>query len=220
MFFWFVGLSFVFVAWVFASPAIDYRLVAVGSVVPVVETIDYRLVAAGSVAPLVEMLADGPWVLHTLLAPAAAMTIVMLVFMGRRLKQRRWLGLPIGMFMYLVLDGAWARTELFWWPVFGLNVDQGDLPTWESPGVIVIMELIGLAAIGYAVRRYRLAEPEARMLLVREGRLTRAAMGHESSSMVVTTSTKGTPAMTPANRSGRKFMTAPINRPPALPPWA
>ena len=160
MFFWFLGFSFAFVAWVFASPAIDYRLVGLGSVLP-----------------MIEMILGGPWALHTLLAPVAAMTAVMAILRGRRLRQRRWLGLPIGMFMYLVLDGAWARTELFWWPVFGAHVDAGDLPTWESPAVLVLMELAGLAALIHGVRRYRLTEPDGRALFLTEGRLRRELMG-------------------------------------------
>lgn len=160
MFFWFIGLSFVFVAWVFASPAIDYRLVAIGSVLPVIE-----------------MVIGGPWALHTLLAPVVVMTAVMLVFQGRRLLQRRWLGIPIGMFMYLVLDGAWARTTLFWWPFFGTSADAGDLPTWESAAVLVAMELVGLAAVAYGAWRYRLTDPDGRRLLLNDGRLGRSVMG-------------------------------------------
>ena len=38
--------------------------------------------------------------------------------------------------------------------------------------------------------------------------------------MVVSTSTNGTSAMTPRNRSGAMLATAPISMPPALPPWA
>jgi hypothetical protein len=165
VFFWYVGVSFVFVAWVFASPAIDYRLVALGSVVP-----------------MIEMVFDGPWALHTLLAPVAVMCLVMIVFTGRRLLQRRWLGLPVGMFMYLVLDGAWARAELFWWPVFGAAVDSADLPSWKPLPVLIGMELVGIAAIVHSVRRYRLDSPDSRRLLLTEGRLTRAAMGPGSGS--------------------------------------
>lgn len=160
MFFWFVGPSFVFVAWVFASPAIDYRLVAVGSVLP-----------------MIEMIAGWPWVLHSLLAPVTLMCLVMVVFTGRRLVQRRWLGLPIGMFMYLVLDGAWARQELFWWPAFGLTIEDGDLPTWEPVPVLILMEITGLVALAYGIRRYGLESAESRRLMASEGRLTRAAMG-------------------------------------------
>src|SRR5215831_19135470 len=43
--------------------------------------------------------------------------------------------------------------------------------------------------------------------------------GSDSSSMVFITSTNGTCASTPLNRSGRRFMHAPIRSPPALPPW-
>lgn len=159
MFFWFAGLSFVAVAWVFASPAIDYRLVIFAAVLPVVE-----------------MVLGGPWALHTLLAPVAAMTLVMLVFRGKRMIQRRWLGIPIGLFMYLVLDGAWARTELFWWPLFGAEVPSEELPGWESPGVLALMEVVGFAALVWAVRRYRLDHAEERALFLREGRLSRGAM--------------------------------------------
>ena len=38
--------------------------------------------------------------------------------------------------------------------------------------------------------------------------------------MLVTTSTKGTSATTPCHSSGARFTTAPISRPPALPPMA
>lgn len=160
MFFWFAGLTFAMVAWVFASPAIDYRLVIVGSVFPVLE-----------------MIFGGPWFLHTLLAPVMAMTIVMLALRGQRLKQRRWLGIAIGLFFYLVLDGAWTRTTLFWWPLFGFEVESGDIPTWEPLGVLLVMEAIGLAAAAWVVHRYRLAQPDERALFKSEGRLSRAAMG-------------------------------------------
>ena len=45
-----------------------------------------------------------------------------------------------------------------------------------------------------------------------------AERGREVSRIVVTTSTKGTSATTTLNKSGRIFITAPINKPPALPP--
>lgn len=159
MLFWFAGLTFIGVAWIFASPAIDYRLVL-----------------AGSVLPVIEMIAGGPWVLHSLLAPVAAMTLVMVVFQGKRLVQRKWLGIPIGMFMYLVLDGAWARTTLFWWPLFGFSADDGDIPTWESPAVLIVMEIVGVLALVWSARRYRLTNEAERRLFLSKGRLSRALM--------------------------------------------
>ena len=43
--------------------------------------------------------------------------------------------------------------------------------------------------------------------------------GSDASSIVLITSTNGTCATTALNRSGRMLTTAPISRPPALPPW-
>ncbi len=159
MFFWFAGLSFLLVAWVFASPAIDYRLVI-----------------GGAVLPVVEMIVGGPWALHTLLAPVTVMTAVMLVFRGRRLVQRKWLGISIGLFVNLVLDGAWVRTTLFWWPLFGWRADAGDIPGWEAVPIIIGMEVIGLVALGWMVRRYRLDRSAERALFITEGRLSRELM--------------------------------------------
>ena len=125
------------------------------------------------------MVAGGPWVLHTLLAPVTVMTLVMLIFRGRRLVQRKWLGIAIGLFCcYLVLDGAWARTTLFWWPFFGLRSEAGDIPGWEPVAALVIMEIAGLLALAWMVRRYRLDQPSERALFVSEGRLSRELM-HE-----------------------------------------
>jgi hypothetical protein len=159
MLLWFAGLSFVIVAWIFASPAIDYRLVM-----------------GGSVLPVVEMIAGGPWILHTLLAPVVVMTAVMLIFRGKRLAQRKWLGISIGLFLYLVLDGAWARTTLFWWPLFGTEAEPSDIPTWEAAPVLILMELAGAAALFWVIRRYRLTEDSERQLFIGEGKLSRSLM--------------------------------------------
>ena len=159
MFLWFIGLAFVIVASVFASPVIDYRLII-----------------AGSIIPTIEMILDGPWVLHSLAAPVAVMAIVMTIFMGQRLRQRRWLGLPIGMFLYLFLDRAWTKTSLFWWPVSGTTLKKSELPTWESPTALVLMELVGAMAIIYCIRKYKLTEIENRKLFLLKGHIQRSAM--------------------------------------------
>ncbi|MCY4271549.1 MAG: hypothetical protein OXF00_02770 [bacterium] len=160
MFFWFLALSFVLVALVFDSPALDYRVVMLGSVLPVAE-----------------LLAGGPWAMHTLLAPLVAMVAVMLATRGRRLARRRWLGLPIGLFLYLVLDGAWLRTELLWWPALGVRVGRGDLPEFKPAPALIALELIGLAVGAWAINRYGLTDRERRRLFCAQGRLDRAQMG-------------------------------------------
>lgn len=160
MFLWFAGLAFVGVALVFSSPAIDYRLVMVGALLPLVEW------------------GWGPWLLHTLVFSVALMTLVMLVFRGRRLAQRRWLALPIGLFAHLVLDGTWADRELFWWPLFGTDVAAEGIPeSTRSVGALLVMELAGLFALVWAVRRFQLADPERRRIFLRTGRLDRELVG-------------------------------------------
>ena len=157
MFFWFLGLSFVAVAIVFDSPSLDYRLVM-----------------AGAAAPMLEHLWGGPWITHTLLWPVVLMTLIMVVARGRRLTQRRWLGLAIGFFMHLVLDGSWARTTLFWWPGFGWSIAGDDVPTLPGAAAIVIMEVVGLASLWWAARRWGLTQPSRRERFLRSGNLDRS----------------------------------------------
>ncbi len=163
MFLWFAGLGFLAVVLVFRSPALDYRMVILGSILPLVD------VATG--------LAGAPPVLHTLLAPVVVLTAVMLLTRNRRLIRRRWLGIPIGLFMHLVLDGTWSTTELFWWPAFGLEWPDVALPTLGRGPAGVVMELVGLAVIVWCWRRFGLDDPERREVFVREGRLDRELVG-------------------------------------------
>ncbi|MGI9602150.1 MAG: hypothetical protein ACR2QE_09710 [Acidimicrobiales bacterium] len=160
LFFWFAGLAFVGVALVFSSPAIDYRLVMAGAVLPVVEW------------------GWGPWLLHTLLASVVAMALVMVVWRGRRVLQRRWLAVPIGMFCHLVLDGTWTEKELFWWPLFGSSFGTSGAPeSGRSMAVLVVMEVVGVLALWWAIRRFDLTDPDRRSVFLRTGRLDRALVG-------------------------------------------
>lgn len=161
MFFWFIGLAFAAVLIVFSSPALDYRLVMFGAVVPVAE---------GFIG--------GPWVLHTLLAPVVVMTVVMLTTQNRRLVRRQWLGLPIGLFMYLVLAGAWATADVFWWPFLGVGDVLGgsQVPGFgRSPVLLIIMELIGLGVLWFFVQRLDLLG-EGKELFRTKGQILRDKM--------------------------------------------
>jgi hypothetical protein len=160
MFLWFAGLSLVLVTIVFSSPALDYRVVMLGSVLP-----------------LLDAVTGGAWVLHTLLASVVALAVVMLATRGRRLVRRRWLGIPIGMFVHLVLDGVWTSTHLFWWPAFGAGFAGKSLPETARGGLVVLMELAGLTVLVWGARRFGLFAPEARRRFVRTGQLPREVVG-------------------------------------------
>lgn len=156
---WFAGLSFVLVVLVFRDAAIDYRLVMVGALLP--DVVDGLVVR-------------GAWVLHSVLFSAVLLVAVMLATRGRRHLRRRLLALPIGTFVHLVLDGAWAATTVFWWPVLGWSFERARLPSLERPlAVNLLMELAGLAALVWCYRRFRLFEPQRRSTFLRTGRLGR-----------------------------------------------
>ena len=155
---WFLGLSFALVLMVFDTPLLDYRLVMLGSVVPWLD----RLWAP-------------PWVLHSVLFPVLVMSAVMVVFRGQRLRQRRWLGLAIGMFMHLLLAGTFTSGELFWWPALGFDVD--DLaPRVPGLGLGIVLEAIGLFVLVWLCRRLGLTQPARRDLFMRTGHIDRAAL--------------------------------------------
>jgi hypothetical protein len=155
---WFAGCSLVAVWQVFHDPAIDYRLVVAGALLP--DALDAVL--------------GGPRLLHTLLASVVLLVAVMLGTRGRRGLRRRLLALPIGTFLHLVLDGMWARTVVFWWPAFGLSFGDGGLPSLDRPAaVLVLQEMAGLVALVWWWRRFRFFEPERWRTFAQTGRLGR-----------------------------------------------
>ena len=157
MLLWFVGLSMVMVWAAFRSPALDHRLVALGAVLPLAE------VAAGR-----------PLVLHTLAGAVVVLVAVMAVTRHRRLLRRRWLGLPIGLFLHLVLDGAWSDRRLFWWPFDGLGFADRPLPELDRPlAVLLVQELAGLAALVWWWHRWNLSDPRRRAAFLRTGQVGR-----------------------------------------------
>lgn len=155
MIIWFAVMGVVLTWAVFQSPALDYRLVALGAVLPVVE------VPFGA----------GP--LHTLLLPTAVLVVVMLATQRRRLVRRRWLGLPIGMYLHLVLDFAWTRTDTFWWPFLSTTFSEGAAPELSRGVWSVVLDLIAVAVGVWAWQRFGLDDPARRDLFLRTGHLDR-----------------------------------------------
>lgn len=159
MLIWFAVMSVVLTFVVFQSPAIDYRLVALGAVLPVVE------VPFGA----------GP--LHSLMTPTLVLVVVMLTTRQRRLVRRQWLGLPIGMYLHIVLDLAWTRTETFWWPLLGAGFSEGDALETSRGVWAVVMELTGVLVGVWAYGRFGLDDRGRRDRFLRTGQLDRSVMG-------------------------------------------
>ena len=131
MLLWFVGGSAAIVWAVFRDTRFDFRLLAIGSLAP----------------DAVDVVLGGARVMHALVAPVAALAVVMAATMGRRPVRRRLLALPIGMFCHLVLDGVFCDTRVFWWPFSGVALPDARLPSVTRGWWNVPLELIGLGLV-------------------------------------------------------------------------
>ena len=161
MFLWFVGTAILTVWFVFRDPRFDYRLLVVGSVLP-----------------LLDALFGGASVMHTLVFSLTLLIAVMLLTAGRRPARRLWLGLAIGTLLHLVFDGAWTNTDVFWWPFGGWSFEDARLPEAARGWWNVPLELAGLAILVWVWRTSRLAEPARRRAVLRTGGLFDAFPGH------------------------------------------
>ncbi len=159
MLLWFAGGAFVLVWLVFRSPAVDYRLVVVGALLP-----------------LVELPFGSPRVLHSVTGSVALLVLAMLATPRRRLVQRRLVAIPIGTFIHLLLDGMWADTDAFWWPFTGLGWSDARLPELARGGFDLVLEIAGAAMLWWCCRRFRLDKRARRQRFWRTGQLDRDVM--------------------------------------------
>ena len=97
--------------------------------------------------------------------------LVMLATRGRRLLRRRLLGVPIGMMCHLVLDGAFTRTDVFWWPVAGLDFAAGQIPEIDHLVLSVVLEVVAVGVGIWAWRMFGLEDPAKRERFRTQGRL-------------------------------------------------
>lgn len=154
MFFWFIGTAIMTVGLVFRDPRFDYRLLIVGSVLPIGDGIF-----------------GGPRWLHSLTVAVALLAVLMLATSGRKPIRKMLLGLPIGMILHLVFDGAWNNTEVFWWPFFGLAFDDDRLPILGRGAWSLAFEAIGVAICIWLWRHNDLGDRARRRQFLHDGRL-------------------------------------------------
>jgi len=158
MFLWFIGTAVATVWYVFRDPRFDYRLLAVGALLP--DIID---VPGG----------QARWA-HSLTVAVGTLAAVMLVTAGRKPIRRLLLALPIGMLLHLVFDGIFASTEVFWWPFSG-SWGNVQVPSLQRGWLNVLFEGIGALALWWMWRRCHLSDPERRTALIHHGLLEQPA---------------------------------------------
>lgn len=161
MFVWFVATAVAAVWFVFRDERFDFRLLVLGALAP----------------DVLDGAAGGMWIGHSVLTPMALMGLVMALTRGRRETRRAWLGVPIGMFLHLVFDGAFASAESFWWPVTGLSGPGSAVPVLERGWWNVPLEIAGLVLGGVLWQMFGLSDPARRKQLVRTGTVRGSGAG-------------------------------------------
>ena len=159
MFLWFIATSVLTIFFVFRDPRFDYRPLVVGALV----------------SDLIDVGFGGARVLHSLTGAVVMLVVVMLATIGRRARRKVLLAVPIGVLLHLVFDGAFASTEVFWWPFTG---GFGDAPlpvVARSMWVNGVLELAGAAMLWWSVGAFGLRDPVRRRRLIQLGELTQVA---------------------------------------------
>ncbi len=157
MFFWYVGPSIVGVYEIFRSRGLDYRLIALGALAPLLVDLPWRRMGPG----------------HSIVVAVGVLTVVMLGTIGRpRLLRRRLVCIPIGWFCGLVLSGAFLHDTVFLWPLLGTDV--GDVGLLPPLTLLVLAEAAGFAVCAWSWGRFGLDRPAPRRAFLHDGRLAEA----------------------------------------------
>jgi hypothetical protein len=143
---WHVGVTMLVMWFVMrGNPRVDYRVVAVASLLP--DLIDKPI---GRIF-LRSRFENGRLYAHTLLFNLALFSVL---FVMRGRAKRRFVFVPISSLLHLAEDGMWSRPTTFWWPLFGTRFPRSPLPGGllafldpsNNPGA-VWQEAVGLAIL-------------------------------------------------------------------------
>lgn len=149
----------------------DLRVLVLGGILP--DLIDKPI---GSIL-FTDYFQTGRIYAHTLLFAVGVLFTVMAFTRRGSAGRKRWMALPIGVFLHLLLDMP-LDAETLWWPMLGFEFPSFakgaflDLVAYllRSPWV-VLQELLGLGYLIALYRRMQLGDSERRRLLVETGRL-------------------------------------------------
>lgn len=168
---WHIGAVVFLFRWIFRDPKVDVRLLVLGAVLP--DLIDLPL---GTLI-MADRFSSGEVYSHTLLAPIVVSVVILLT--TRRGRRRRGLmALVVGWFFHLLIDGVWADTETFLWPLFGLDFPVGPMPYWSglferalSDPWRWIAEAIGVIYLANLIRGTQVLGRDNRSRFLTSGRL-------------------------------------------------
>lgn len=155
MFFWFLGTAVVAVWFVFRDDRFDYRVLALGALAP----------------DIIEIPAGRALFMHSVLTSVAVLVAVMVFSRRGSLRRRRWLALPIGMFLHLVFDGVFNNTALFWWPLAGFNIDSFSVPSMDRMQWNIVLELCGIGLLMWMWKVNALSNAASRQHFLKTGQL-------------------------------------------------
>lgn len=154
MLLWYCSPSIGGVHEIFRSRGLDYRLIALGAMLPLIIDLPFGTFAYG----------------HSLLVAVALLSAVMLATIGRsRLLRRRLICIPIGWFCGLVLSGAFLHDTSFLWPLLGDNFPDDAL--FPPLTLLIVAEAIGLAVGIWGYGRFGLRDARRRAAFLHTGRL-------------------------------------------------
>ncbi len=154
MVFWYLAPSIVAVHDIFRSRGLDYRLIALGAILPLLIDAPLGYYAYG----------------HSLFVAVGVLALVMLATIGRsRLLRRQLICLPIGWMCGLVLSGAFLHNTSFLWPLLGSDFPHDSLVPPVT--ILVLLDAAGFALGVWAWGRFGLRDPAKRAEFFRRGRL-------------------------------------------------
>lgn len=171
MLFWHLGATLWLFRWIFRDPKVDVRFLLVGAILP--DLIDLPV----GTWVLADRYSTGELWFHSLLIPTIFMALVLLTTRrGRR--RRAWMALGVGWLLHLLIDGMWAKEEVFLWPFFGWDLPSGEAPFWPlawgramSDPWRWVTEAIGLGYLAWLWVALGMSDAHRRRATIESGRL-------------------------------------------------
>ncbi len=155
MFLWFLGTAIASVWFVFRDVRFDYRFLCIGVLLP----------------DLADLPMGGARAFHSVTISVGALVGVVVASTGRKRWRKPALGVPIGMMLHLVFDGAFSDKRLFWWPLGGTKFEDLALPSVERGLLNIPLEVAGGLILLWVIRYFGLGSASRRRRFATTGQL-------------------------------------------------